>query len=59
MLAYFEQIALDVEGTVTQIADERDRRLAECDAKLSQARKVEVEAARQVERLDAMMRERG
>jgi hypothetical protein len=59
VLAYFEQIALDVEGTVTQIADERDRRLAECDAKLAQARKVEAESARQIERLDAMMRDEG
>jgi hypothetical protein len=59
VLAYFEQVALDVEGTVVQIADERDRRLAECDAKLAQARKVQAEAARQVERLDTMMREDG
>ncbi len=44
---------------MTQIADERDRRLAECDAKLAQARKVEAEAGRQIERLDAMMRDEG
>jgi hypothetical protein len=42
---------------VEQIADERDRRLAECDAKLAQARKVQAEAARQLERLDQLMRE--
>jgi hypothetical protein len=33
-----EEVALDVEGTVTQIADERDRRLADCDARLARAR---------------------
>ena len=59
VLNYFEQIALDVEGTVTQIADERDRRLGECDARLAQARKVAADAARQIERLDAMMRDEG
>jgi Recombinase/Recombinase zinc beta ribbon domain len=59
VLEYFAQVALDVEGTVAQIADERDRRLAECDAKLAQARKVQAEAERQVERLDTMMRDEG
>ena len=46
-----------MEGTVAQIADERDRRLADCDARLAQARKVAADSARQVERLDAMMRD--
>jgi Recombinase/Recombinase zinc beta ribbon domain len=59
VLSYFEQVALDVEGTITQLADERDRRLADCDARLIQARKVAADSARQIERLDTMMRDEG
>ena len=59
VLNYFEQVALDAEGTVVQIADERDRRLAECDAKLAQARKVQAESERKVEYLDEQMRDAG
>jgi site-specific DNA recombinase len=59
VLAYFEQVALDVTGTVEQLAGERDRRLAECDAKLAQARKVQAEAERQLERLDGLLRDEG
>ena len=57
MLAYSaSSIALDVEGTVGQLADERDRRLAEVDARLAQARSIQAEAARQIERLDSLLR---
>jgi hypothetical protein len=45
VLEYFAAVALDVEGTVTQMADERDRRLAQVDAKLAQVRKVQAEAS--------------
>ena len=41
VLNYFEQVALDVNGTVEQLAVERNRQLAEVDAKLTQARKVQ------------------
>jgi DNA invertase Pin-like site-specific DNA recombinase len=57
VLEYFAQVALDVEGTIHAIADERDRRLADVDAKLAQARKVVADAERQIERLDTMMRD--
>ena len=59
VLDYFEQVALDVEGTIAQLTGERDRRLAELDAKLAQARKVEAEAEREIERLDALLRDEG
>ena len=57
MLNYFEQVALDVNGTVEQLAVERNRQLAEVDAKLTQARKVQADAEREIERLDALLRE--
>jgi Recombinase zinc beta ribbon domain/Recombinase len=57
VLEYFTQVALDVEGTVAQLTGERDRRLAEVDAKLAQARSVQAEAEAQLERLDALLRE--
>ena len=45
MLAYSaSSMALDMEGTVGQLADERDRRLAEVDAQLAQARSIQAEA---------------
>jgi site-specific DNA recombinase len=59
VLDYFTKVALNVDGTVAQIAGERNRRLAEVDAKLAQARKVAAGAERQVERVDAMMRDEG
>jgi len=59
VLEYFAAVALDVEGTVAQLAGERNRRLGEVDAKLAQARGVEADAVRQLERLDALMRDEG
>jgi Recombinase/Recombinase zinc beta ribbon domain/Resolvase, N terminal domain len=59
VLNYFEQVALDVEGTIEQLTGERDRRLADCDARLVQARKVHADAERQRERLDGLLRDEG
>ena len=57
VLEYFTQVALDIEGTVAQLAGERDRRLADLDTKLEHARRVQADAQRQLERLDALLRE--
>jgi site-specific DNA recombinase len=57
VLEYFRLVALDVEGTCAQLAGERDRRLAEVDARGGRARKVLAEAERQQERLDGLLRE--
>ena len=54
---YFRTIALDVEGTIAQLAGERDRRLADVESRLAQARTVQRDAMRQQERLDALLRE--
>ena len=59
VLEYFAQVALDLEATVAQMAGERDRRLDEVDAKLAQARSVQAEADRRLERLDGMLRDEG
>jgi hypothetical protein len=50
-------VALDVEETIAQIAGERDRRLADVESRLAQARQVQREAMRQQERLDGLLRE--
>jgi DNA invertase Pin-like site-specific DNA recombinase len=59
VLAYFENVALDMSATLEHLTGERDRRIVDVDAKLRQARKVITDAERQTERLDAMMRDEG
>jgi DNA invertase Pin-like site-specific DNA recombinase len=59
VLEYFTLVALDVEGTIEQLTGERDRRLAEIDAKLAQAHSVQADAERQLERLDGLLRDEG
>jgi site-specific DNA recombinase len=59
VLAYFENVGLDMDATLAEVTGERDRRLAVIDVKLTQARKVMADAERQIERLDAMMRDEG
>jgi hypothetical protein len=59
VLEYFAQVALDVEGTLDQLTGERDRRLAELDAKLAHAQRVQAEAEKQLELLDGLLRDAG
>jgi DNA invertase Pin-like site-specific DNA recombinase len=59
VLAYFENVGLDIDATLAELTGERDRRLALIDGKLTQARKVVADGERQIERLDTMMRDEG
>jgi hypothetical protein len=53
MLGYLYPVIPNRGKTHAQLAGERDRRLAEVDAQLAQARKVQTETGRQLERLDS------
>jgi site-specific DNA recombinase len=57
VMEYFAAVALDVEGTVAQLTDERDRRLAELDERLAVVRSREREADAELARMDAALRE--
>ena len=49
--SYFEDMVLDVEGTVAQVARTRERQLGDVQARIAQALEVAAKAERQLERL--------
>jgi Recombinase zinc beta ribbon domain len=57
VMEYFANVALDVHGTMAQLTDERDRRLAELDERLVAARQRERKADAELTRCDALLRE--
>jgi site-specific DNA recombinase len=57
VLEYFRSVALDVEGTVAQLAAEYDRRLGDVQERLKRARQAQFDAELQQERLDQLLRE--
>jgi site-specific DNA recombinase len=55
-LRYFSEVALDVEGTIRQLAEEQDRRRAEVRGRLAQVRKALLAAEKEQYRLDDQIR---
>jgi site-specific DNA recombinase len=57
VIRFFEAVALDVEGTIAQLAEARELRLADVRGRLANARRNAAQAERQLERLDALLRD--